>query len=307
MAEDAIGVKPTVDADTTTSVSPSEENTTSTAPSEDDGFMQGFIGSLDTPEESTKPETSEPTGTEEPELSKPEQPESPKPEEKTSRADARKQQLNSEIRERIAERNALRDEIAALSRQKYDLASSSDIPTVDSLLEQINPDTGDYYTRAEAENLRLNKRLDAFEKQQEFNAYVERVADARVQLSSEANRVVKDFPIFDPESDEYNAELTAAADELMQNSLIKDEKTGQVIGARVSPYQLYSTIAKAKASGEAGGKTSGRKAALDMMNNADISSSAKAPTSSSKNDEFLAGFMGEQPLLLSCSFAFQLN
>lgn len=291
MAESLDGVKPQVEAETTASESPAEENTTSTGVSEDDGFMLGFTGDTtqetpeETQEEAAEPETQEATTKE--------QPTPAQSEEKPSRADARKQQLNSEIRERIAERNALRDEIAALSRQKYDLESSSDIPTVESLLEQINPDTGDYYTRAEAENLRLNKRLDAFEKQQEFNAYVERVADSRMQLSQEANKVVKDFPIFDPESDQYNAELTAAADELMQNSLIKDEKTGQVIGARISPYQLYSTIANAKASGEAGGKTSGRKAALDMLNNADVTTSAKAPSSSAKTDEFLSGFLGE--------------
>ena len=287
MAEDATGVKEPVEAATTTTETPTVETNTGNDNSSDDGFMLGFTGETEAPEEpKEKPSDSEPAP-------KDEQPEPEKPQEKSSRADARKQQLNSEIRERIAERNALRDEIAALSRQKYDLESSSDIPTVESLLEQINPDTGDYYTRAEAENLRLNKRLDAFEKQQEFNAYVERVLDSRMQLSQEANKVVKDFPIFDPESDQYNAELTAAADELMQNSLIKDEKTGQVIGARISPYQLYSTIANAKASGEAGGKTSGRKAALDMLNNADVTTSAKAPSSSTKTDEFLSGFLGE--------------
>lgn len=294
MAESLGGVKPQVEAETTASVSPTEETTTSTGGSKDDGFVLGFTGDT-TPEEPETPEelqeeVSEP---ETEEATEKEQPTPAQSEEKPSRADARKQQLNSEIRERIAERNALRDEIAALSRQKYDLESSSDIPTVDSLLGQINPDTGDYYTRAEAENLRLNKRLDAFEKQQEFNAYVERVTESRMQLSQEANKVVKDFPIFDPESDQYNAELTAAADELMQNSLIKDEKTGQVIGARISPYQLYSTIASAKASGEADGKTSGHKAALDMLNNADVTTSAKAPSSSAKTDDFLAGFLGE--------------
>ena len=103
--------------------------------------------------------------------------------------------------------------------------------------------------------------------------------------------MIKDYPIFDPESDQYNPELTAAADEIMQSSLIVDDNTGQVIGSRLSPYQVYSAIAKAKASGDVAGKTSGRKAALDMMNNADVSSSAKAPSSNDEDDEFLAGFM----------------
>lgn len=287
MAEDAIGVKEQVDAATTTTETPTVETNTGNDNSSDDGFMLGFTGETEVPEEpQEKPSDSEP-------VPKDEQPEPEKPQEKSTRADARKQQLNSEIRERIAERNALRDEIAELSRQKYDLEKPGDIPTVESLLEQINPVTGDYYTRSEAENMRLNARLDAFEKQQEFDKYVERVADTRMQLSSEANQVVKDFPIFDPDSDQYNAELTAAADELMRGSLVKDEKTGQIIGTSISPYQLYSTIARAKASGDAAGKTSGRKAALDMLNNADVSSSVKAPSSVEKDDDFLAGFLGE--------------
>ena len=289
MAEDATGVKEPVEAETTTAEAPTVENNIGNNISNGDGFIAGFTGEIETPEEPQQPE--EPN---EPDTAPDtEQPEPEKPEEKQSRADARKQQLNSEIRERIAERNALREEIAALSRQKYELASPGDIPTVDSLLEQVNPATGDYYTRAEAESTRLNARLDAFEKQQEFDKYVEQVADARIQLSSEANQIVKDFPIFDPESDQYNAELAQAADELMKNSLVMDEKTGQIIGTRVSPYKLYSTIAHAKASGDAAGKTSGRKAALDMLNNADVSSSVKAPSSAEKDDDFLAGFMGE--------------
>lgn len=286
MADNATGVKETVEAETTTTEAPAVETNTGTDNSTDDEFVLGFTGEADAPkEEKTQSEEQQKA----PETEKSESTES---EEVSSRADARKQQLNSEIRDKVAERNALRDEIAALSRKKFDLENGQSIPEVESLVEQINPNTGDYYTRAEAENLRLNQRLDALEKQKEFEDYVERVADSRIQLSNDANQVIKDFPIFDPESDQYNAELTAAADEIMQSSLIVDENTGQVIGSRLSPYSVYSAIARAKASGDAAGKTSGRRAALDMMNNADIGSSAKAPSSKDEDDDFLAGFLG---------------
>lgn len=289
MAEDATGVKDQVDVETTTTEAPTVENNTDTGNSNDDEFVLGFTGEADTPTEEAPEEETQPEEAEEaPEV---EESESQEPEEKPNRAEERKQQLNSEIRDKVAERNALREEIAALSRKKFDLEQEQSLPDVESLVGQINPETGDYYTRAEADSFRLNQRLDALERQQEFNAYVERVVDSRIQLSTEANQVVKDFPIFDPDSDQYNAELTAMADEIMQSSLIVDEKTGQVIGSRVSPYRVYSAIAKAKASGDVSGKTSGRKAALDMMNNADVSTSTKAPSSEEEDDEFLAGFM----------------
>lgn len=291
MADDAIGVKEPVDVETTTTEAPAVENNTDTDNSNDDEFVLGFTGEADTPdEEETQSEDSEAEEADESE--KIEESESTESEEKSNRAEERKQQLNTEIRDKVAERNALREEIATLSRQKFDLEKEQSLPDVESLVGQINPATGDYYTRAEAENLRLNQRIDALEKQKAFEDYVERVADSRIQLSTEANQVIKDFPIFDPDSDQYNPELTAAADEIMQSSLIVDDKTGQVIGSRLSPYQVYSAIARAKASGDVAGKTSGRKAALDMMNNADVSTSAKAPSLSDDNDDFLTGFLG---------------
>lgn len=276
IAED---VKEPVEAETTPTEASTEENKTSADNSNDDELVLDFS---EEPDELTKEEES----------SSEEKPsETTESKEKSTRADERKKQLTNEIRDKVAERNALREEIAELSRQKYGLKSAQDLPTIESLVDQINPATGDYYTRAEAENLRLSQRLDAMEQKQEFDNYVERVTDNLTQLSNEANQVIKDFPLFDPESDQYNAELTEAADKLMQESLVTDEKTGQVIGARVSPYQLYSTIAKAKVSGEVKGKTSGRKAALDMMNNADVGGSVNAPSSKDDDDDFLSGLM----------------
>ena len=292
MADDAnTGVKEPVDVETTTTEAPTVENNTDTDNSNDDEFVLGFTGEADTPEEEEAQSEEDSEAEEADEPKEVEESEPTESEEKSNRAEERKQQLNTEIRDKVAERNALREEIAALSRKKFDLENEQALPEVESLVGQINPNTGDYYTRAEAENLRLNQRIDALEKQKAFEDYVERVADSRIQLSTEANQVIKDYPIFDPESDQYNPELTAAADEIMQSSLIVDDNTGQVIGSRLSPYQVYSAIAKAKASGDVAGKTSGRKAALDMMNNADVSSSAKAPSSNDEDDEFLAGFM----------------
>ena len=290
MADDATGVKEPVEVETTTTEAPAVENKVDTDNSNDDEFVLGFTGEADTPTEETPEEEAQ---SKEEEPSEVEESESQESEEKSNRAEERKQQLNSEIRDKVAERNALRDEIAELSRKKFDLEKEQALPEVESLVGQINPETGDYYTRAEAETLRLNQRIDALEKQREFEKYVEQAADSRIQLSTEANQVVKDYPIFDPESDQYNAELTAAADKIMQGVLIKDENTGQVIGTRVSLYDVYSTIAQAKASGDVAGKTSGRKAALDMMNNADVSTSAKAPASKEEDDDFLKGFMGD--------------
>lgn len=276
MAEPANGVTEPAEANTAPVESPSTETNDSTESSDDDQFVLG----LGEPDEASEDKTEE----------APSEPEETK--EQPTRAEMRKQQLTNEIRDKVAERNALRNEVAELLRQKESLNANQNPNqgplTVDGLVDQINPVTGDYYTRAEAENVILSQRLDALEKQRAFDQYVEHVTDNIAQMSNEANQVIKDFPIFNPESDQYNAELATAADKLMMDALIVDN--GQVIGSRISPYQLYSTIANAKASGEVSGKTSGRKAALNMMRNADVDGSAKAP-STGEEDDFVKGLL----------------
>lgn len=275
MADIADGVKETVAADTTTTETPTADNNISTDSLEDDELVFD-LDELD--EEQTEKTSAD-------ESSKPQE-----SDDKSTRANKRNEQLNYEIRDKVRERNALRDEIAALQAQKANLQPVAELPTINELMNQRNPATGDYYSRAEAENAILKQRLDAIEGRRAIEDYAERVADSITQMSGEADRVVKDFPIFDPDSNQYNASLTKEADDIMKGLLVYDAD-GQPVGTRVPLYQVYSTIAKAAASGEITGKSAGRKAALDMMNNADVGSSAKAPASA-EDDDFLAGLLG---------------
>lgn len=282
MAEIANGVTESAETNTASVEAPTTETNASTESSEDEQFVLG----LEEPDEATESNPKEEEATSEPE----------QPKEQPTRAEKRNQQLNSDIRNKVAERNALRDEIAALERRKAELATGQNSGlggmTVEALVNQVNPETGDYYTTAEAQNAILGQRLNSLERQIEINQYAERVADSITQISDEANRVVSDFPVFDPTSDQYNEALAKEADELMESMLIVNDRN-EIIGSRVSPYKLYSTIAKAKASGEVSGKTSGRKAAMDMMKNVDVSSSGKAPSSKDEDDDFVKGLLGE--------------
>ena len=117
MADNATDVKATVDAKPTTpDTSTGEIDLLSTDDSTMDDFVRGLTGAPDEPEEEeskgTKPDKpeedpKEPASTE----NKPSE-QTDSEEEKSNRAEERKQQLNLEIRDKVAERNALRDEIA---------------------------------------------------------------------------------------------------------------------------------------------------------------------------------------------------
>ena len=213
--------------------------------------------------------------------------------EDTSRknAETRKQQLNNEIRDKVAERNALRKEIAELNAQKYQLKNPSDIPTVEALMEQRNPETGDYYTRTEAKVARMEAERKLEQAQKQMDEYTDHIVDNRLRLKDEASRALKDFPMFDEESDSYNKELAEKANQIAENLIIKDETTGEIIGSRGSIYDVYALVANAAKSAETNGKIAGRRAAVDMMNSADILGSSGSDASNDDNDNpFLKGF-----------------
>lgn len=197
-----------------------------------------------------------------------------------SAADERKQQLNTEIRDLVSQRNTLRAEVEKANAEVYQPA------TEDELVGQVNPDTGQEYSRVEA-------KLAAFEQAQELKAYNDQVADNQLTLATEAQKVVQDFPMFNPDSDQYKPELAAKADALLGKNLILDQNTGQPIGSNVSPYELYQTIAMAAQASAVEGQIQGQKATEKMLASVDSASGA-APPAKTEDDNFLKGLRGDK-------------
>ena len=281
MADLADGVNNVEEIDTSTTESPTVEIN-------DDGVI--MLDNESMPEENSKgtdkaddpdEKTDEPAKTDTP---------GDKPEGNPSKnAETRKQQLNNEIRDKVAERNALRREIAELNRQKYQMQSQSDLPTVDAMLEQINPETGDYYTRTEAKLARIEAERELDQRQRQMDEYTDSVVDNRLRLRDEAERAIKNFPMFDETSSSYDKELADRADRIAENLLIRDD-TGEVIGSRGSIYDVYALVASAAAGAETSGKNAGRKAAEKMMDSVDVLGATTSRSSNDDNDPFLKGF-----------------
>src|SRR3990167_1364742 len=192
-----------------------------------------------------------------------------KPEEKPmTNADERKTQLNTEIRDLVSQRNAIKAEIEKKNAEVYQPAAE------DELTDQTNPDTGQPYTSVEA-------KVEALRQEREMEKYNSQVADAQLTISSESERVLNDFPMFNSESESYDKELAEEAAELLQANLIYDQNTGQVIGSNVSPYQLYKTLARASGISATKGQIKGQQATEKMLANADTNTSTapeKKPT-----------------------------
>lgn len=199
--------------------------------------------------------------------------------EELSPADKRKEQLNTEIRDLVSQRNQLRQQVEEFNSQAYPVA------TEEQLQDAVNPETGEYYTSVEA-------KLARMEQQQQLDKYNEQVAEAQLTVSTEAQRALSDFPLFDSQSKEYSPEIAAQADAILQANLVQDPNTGQIVGSRVSPYQLYKSFADVWQKSQTAGAAKGQKAVEKMLSRADTPSGRSVATA--KKDSFLEAFDSDE-------------
>ncbi len=211
------------------------------------------------PAEGDKPEEGE-------EPDKEEAPDKPQDEQPQGKAEERKLQLNTEIRDLVAQRNALRTDIEKINAEFYQPATEEQL--VESGLSPTD-------ARIEA----LNQRL-------EVKDYNEKVADAQLTIESESQAVLRDYPMFDQNSKDFNKDLAHQAAELFNDSLIRDENTGQVIGSTLSVYKLYKALAASHGASVQAGQIKGQKETEKMLARAD--STPDAAPKVAKKDPILA-------------------
>lgn len=173
-------------------------------------------------------------------------------------AEARKEQLggeisqqSEEIRQLVAEKNRIvqereqaERELAELRQTSYQQALQQQLPTVEQLMQQENPDTKDFYTEFEAkamvQNATLQQQIAQMQQQREVDAQNAQIAASVNGLASDADRALRDFPVFDSQSPEYDPELSATVDAIVDEMLIRDN-TGNPVGAKMSVYNIYKS------------------------------------------------------------------
>lgn len=142
---------------------------------------------------------------------------------------------------------------------------------------------------AETGQSQADARITAMEQRQELADYNNRIAESQLVIQSESQRVLQDFPIFNPSSPEFRPEVASQAAELLKSNLQFDSNTGQLIGASISPYQLYKTIASANQASAVENQIRGQRSAEQMLAATEPSSSA-VPAQAAE-DPFLAGLL----------------
>jgi hypothetical protein len=182
------------------------------------------------------------------------------------KAEDRKQQLNTEIRDLVAQRNALKTEVEKVNSEAYQPA------TVDELVAQGMSAT--------------DARVEALDQRLQVQDYNNKVADAQLTIESESQRVLNDFPMFNPESSSYRKDIAEEAASLMSDAIIRDENTGAIIGSNISPYRLYKTLAASHNVSAQEGQLKGQQDTEKMLARADDTSSSAPKTT--KKDPILA-------------------
>jgi chromosome segregation ATPase len=114
----------------------------------------------------------------------------------------------------------------------------------------------------------------ALKQQLEVSDYNNKVYEAQVSLSNEAEQVLTEFPMFNPDSPEYDEDIASAAVQSLQSALITDPNTGQIIGSHLTPYQIYKPIADAYKKSSLAGQIKGQKATEQMLAAVDATPSA---------------------------------
>lgn len=204
---------------------------------------------------------------------------------------------NKRIRELVArakeaeERAAQYEQYMQLLQQQQQPQQGEDTPqTVEQYLDTVNPETGEYYTNAEAKLAMMEKQFQALQAERQQEQYQAQVQASMKQLETDANKVVEDFPVFNPDSPQYNKALADSAAQVLKANLIVEN--GVPVGSRVSPYQLYKSFADVYQVGTASGEAKGQKATANMLRNADVTGSVSA-ASNTKSDPYLEAFESE--------------
>lgn len=264
MSQDEAAVNDQVVAEpTATESAPVETNTSEVADPILDTLSSDDISPVvEVPEtESEKPTEEPPEAPEEEATAEETTTDEPRGEEKplTPKSENRFQKLANENKE-------LRQELERINSEVYKPQTAEEL-----IEEGLSPEM--------AEVRELKQTL-------ELQAYNNKVYEAQVSLSNEAEQVLKDFTMFNPDSPDFDADIAADAAEALEGVLIKDPNTGQIIGSHLTPYQIYKPIADAYKKSQLRGEIKGQKATEKMLASVDARPSA-TPTKA-KEDPLLA-------------------
>lgn len=110
-------------------------------------------------------------------------------------------------------------------------------------------------------------RSDASEQRARMAEAREQVVTLNANLNQEAIQVIHDFPVFDPDSPEYDQAFAEKAASLYKAAAAQtvDDKSGVVVSTNIMPYQFYKDLADLRTAGLSQAQIKAQRAAEQQM------------------------------------------
>lgn len=192
-------------------------------------------------------------------------------------AEARKQQLNDEIRNLVSQKRQLQTEIA------QGLSQAKPLKTIDELKDEGMTDD--------------QARIEMNRQELERDRLIQARTDLNNDVETQSQRVFLDFPWTDPDNkDEYDQTLAqkAAAAYASISGIQIDDDTKQITNANVLPYTFYKTLQDFFSDGQKKGEIRGKAAARKQASRAQAPG-ATTVAKTTVDDPVLAALLKDAP------------
>lgn len=164
------------------------------------------------------------------------------------------------------------DDVAAKKRHNDEMAkqriASQNRKTRQDVLKQVDEN---YAPKSEeefvAEGLSAAEaKIEALRQEMQFRDTRNYIADLNTGLKNDAEIVIRDHPIYDESSPDYDPEFTKEVEEAYKiASRLQVDENGVVLNAEVPLGDFYSRMAKIRERGNVRGQVDGQKDALKML------------------------------------------
>ncbi len=204
-----------------------------------------------TPSEPAEPaapgaDTKEETDKEEPATEGEETPESETQETPPDEEAARRQQNADAAARRVQDRQRVKQAVSSQLDETYGPKSEQD------LVDEGMP--------------ARDAQIEALRQEMQFERQRSTIAELNASMTIEAATVMSDFPVFNPDSKDFDKEFTAMVEEnYRQAARLQTDDRGIILSADVSLYDHYKKMADMFQRGTTRGSQQGQADALTMM------------------------------------------
>ena len=172
--------------------------------------------------------------------------------EETEEEPKAKNSANNRIRSLANENRQLKQQVEALNAQFYQPQ------TAEQLQEQGMDET--------------QAQIEALRQEQVLSQANQHITSLNSDINMEALQVTHDFPMFDPDSKEYNKDFAemVAQEYMTASGMTTDPNTKLITQARVLPYDFYKSYARTYELGQKKGAIAGKRDYERTANAADV-------------------------------------